>query len=301
MDSHALALALRGPQPPLLLHVLPPEHFAARRIEGSKNACVYEVAFLGAVRAMSPDAALPIVVYGEGAPSLDSEEAARVLRHAGYSDVRDFRGGLREWESAGLPVAGDAPLPSPAQPEGIYEADAETSVIRWTGRNLFNHHGGYLRLRGGEVEWRGGAIRRAEFTVDLGSIVCEDLTDPGVHAALVAHLRSADFFDADAHPFARFESTRIDSLSNATEGTPTHQVAGRFTLRGVAQEIEFPAVIAAADADHVTAQAQFEIDRTRWGSLYGSGKFFAFLGRHVVNDAIALHLKVHASRQLTSS
>jgi hypothetical protein len=36
------------------------------------------------------------------------------------------------------------------------------------------------------------------------------------------------------------------------------------------------------------AQAFITIDRTEWGVLYGSSRFFARLGDHVVND----HLKV---------
>ena len=57
------------------------------------------------------------------------------------------------------------------------------------------------------------------------------------------------------------------------------------------------AVIAAADDDHLTGQAQFEIDRTAFGSQYGSGRLFAFLGRHVVNDHVHLHVKLNATRQ----
>jgi hypothetical protein len=64
----------------------------------------------------------------------------------------------------------------------------------------------------------------------------------------------------------------------------------------VTQPLSIPAVIAAADADHLTGQAQFEIDRTQFGSHYGSGRLFAFLGKHVVNDLIHLHVKLHAKR-----
>jgi polyisoprenoid-binding protein YceI len=88
----------------------------------------------------------------------------------------------------------------------------------------------------------------------------------------------------------------VDEDPEATPGSPNFQITGNLTLRGVTREISFPAVIAASDADHVTAQAQIEIDRTLWGSRYGSGKFFAFLGRHVVNDLVALHLKIVAAR-----
>jgi hypothetical protein len=64
----------------------------------------------------------------------------------------------------------------------------------------------------------------------------------------------------------------------------------------VTQPLSISAVIAAADADHLTGQAQFEIDRTQFGSHYGSGRLFAFLGKHVVNDHIHLHVKLHAKR-----
>jgi polyisoprenoid-binding protein YceI len=296
MNAASLSEVLAGPHPPVLLHVTPEEHFAACRLSGAKNACVYETAFLDHVRAMVSDHAASIVVYGAGAPSLDSEEAAGILREAGYINVADFRGGLREWESAGLPVVSEAPLPEPPSLLGAYAVDTAASVIRWTGRNLFNFHHGRVGLSGGRVEWRDDTLQRATFTIDLGSIVCEDLDDSSLNAALIRHLRSADFFQVDRHPVATFETTRVDEDPDATPGTPNFQITGNLTLRGITREISFPAVIAASDADHVTAQAQIEIDRTLWGSRYGSGKFFDFLGRHVVNDLVALHLKIVAAR-----
>lgn len=296
MTAAELYTALERPHRPLLLHVTSAEHFAARRISGALHACVYEMTFADTVRSLAPDPAQPIVVYGEGAPSLDSQEAAKRLREAGYANVADFRGGLREWAGSALPIVADAPLPVAPALDGIYLADIDSSVIRWTGRNLFNHHHGHVRLAGGEVEWRDGTMLSATFTIDLGTVVCEDITDAGTHAMLVSHLRSADFLDADRHPTARFGATRLKAIRAATIGTPNFEIAGNFTLRGVTQEIAFPVLIAAADADHITAQAVLEIDRTCWGSLYGSGKFFAFLGKHVVNDHIALHLKIQAAR-----
>ena len=41
---------------------------------------------------------------------------------------------------------------------------------------------------------------------------------------------------------------------------------------------------------------QFELDRTAYGSHYGSGKLFRFLGKHLVNDLIHLHVKIHAEK-----
>jgi polyisoprenoid-binding protein YceI len=279
---------------PLLLHVLPEEHFAARRIPGAVNACSYETAFLNKVRDLANGLDTPIIVYGEGAPSLDSEDAAAKLVAAGFSNVSDFRGGLREWEAAGFPR--EANLPAPAAPvvNGSFQIDVAASVIRWTGQNLFNHHEGTLKLAGGSLLLADGNLEHGEFTIDMNSIACTDLTDSVMNAMLVSHLQTSDFFQVAEHPTASLVVTAATPLAGATDGMPNHQISGRLTLRGVTRELSFVAVIAAADTEHVTAQAHIQLDRTLFGSLYGSGKFFAFLGRHVVNDLIQIHLKIHA-------
>ena len=38
---------------------------------------------------------------------------------------------------------------------------------------------------------------------------------------------------------------------------------------------------------------QFELDRTAYGSHHGSGKLFRFRDKHLVNDLIHLHVKIH--------
>lgn len=279
--------------PPLLLHVLPEEHFAARRLDGAVNACTYETAFLDKVRELAPDPHTPIVVYGEGAPSLDSADAAAKLVAAGYTNVADFRGGLREWAASGLPVATYAPLPAAPVLDGSFEIEP-ASVIRWTGQNLFNHHEGTVKLAAGSLLLEHGNLAKGEFTIDLNSIACSDLSDHTLNAMLVGHLKTSDFFQVAEHPTASFVVTAATPIPGATDGMPNYEMTGNLTLRGVTRELSFPAVIAAADESHVTAQAHIQLDRTLFGSRYGSGKFFAFLGKHVVNDLIQLHLKIQA-------
>ena len=104
MTAHDLHTLLRSAHPPTLIHVLPPEVFAATRIPGSQNACVYEMTFLEQVRALVPDTAAPIVVYGAGEESLDAATAAEKLRAAGYTQVQPFSGGLADWQAAGLNI-----------------------------------------------------------------------------------------------------------------------------------------------------------------------------------------------------
>jgi len=279
-----------------LIHVLPEEHFAQQHLPGAVNACVYEMVFLSKVAELVADKSAAIIVYGAGAPSLDSSTAAEKLEKAGYTNVRDFRGGLTEWLQNGLAVEGTGLQGDSINPDGIFEVDVEASVVRWTGRNLFNHHQGTVKLAGGRIEVQNGALKAASFTLDMNRIVCEDLVDTAYNALLIRHLRDDDFFAVERFPAAEFICEHAEPLQACTPGTPNYTLHGTMTLRGVTKPLSCPAVIAAADAEHLTGQAQFELDRTLFGSHYGSGKLFAFLGKHVVNDHIHLHIKLHALR-----
>lgn len=287
------SLRLSG-QPHLLLHVLPEEVFAAERIPGSVNACVYETAFLDRVRGLAPDPHTVIVAYGAGGASMDADQAVAKLVDAGFLNVMGLRDGLPGWKKAGFPVEGSGVFPPEPLIDGFYQVDAGESLIRWTGRNLFNHHHGTLKLRTGAIHAESGVLRRARFEIDMTSIACEDLADPAWNDMLIRHLHDADFFQTSLHPTATFLARSAVPIEGAALGTPNFVLEGELSLRGVTRPLGIPAVIATADGKRLTGQAQIEIDRTAFGSIYGSGRFFRFLGKHVVNDHIQLHLKIHA-------
>jgi polyisoprenoid-binding protein YceI len=155
-----------------------------------------------------------------------------------------------------------------------------------------------VRLAGGEIRVRQGELMSARFTIDMASIVCEDLGDPALNAMLLAHLRTADFFDVEHHPTAEFIAEAAEPIAHSTEGTPNYKLRGTFTLRAISRPLEFPVLIAAKDnGQHLTGQGILELDRTAYGSHYGSGRLFRFLGQHVVNDHVLLHVKIHAERE----
>jgi hypothetical protein len=70
---------------------------------------------------------------------------------------------------------------------------------------------------------------------------------------------------------------------------------GTLTLRGVTNEVSFRARVAPHREGGLALQARFDLDRTRWGSLYGSGRFFARLGMHLVDDAVSLDVHVRTN------
>lgn len=294
MTTSELQTLLTSANAPLLVQVLPEEVFAARRIPGSKHACVYEVAFLDQIAALTTDKARAIIVYGAGSGSLDAKVAAEKLATAGFTSVRAFEGGLDAWSAAGLPLEGEGKLPAAPSLSGTFRVDTEQSIIRWTGRNLFNHHSGTVRLAEGEIVLQDNALVSSCFRIAMDSIACEDIADSAMNQMLIAHLHSDDFFDVARHREAKFVAESITPLVNCTDGTPNYLLRGQFTLRGITRAIDFPVLVATADGKRLTAQGVLDLDRTQFGSVYGSGRLFRFLGKHIVNDHIHLHIKLHA-------
>src|SRR5215211_3423075 len=79
------------------------------------------------------------------------------------------------------------------------------------------------------------------------------------------HLRSADFFDVDAHPEIRFESTRIEIRE---EGA--FRVVGDLTIKGVTSEVEVDARLEGTTLDpwggeRIGISATGEVDRRDFG------------------------------------
>jgi polyisoprenoid-binding protein YceI len=294
MTSNELQKLLAASDAPLLVQVLPEEVFAAQRIPGSKHACVYEVAFLDQIAALTSDKARAIIVYGAGGGSLDAKVAAEKLTAAGFTSVTTFEGGLDAWAAAGLAFEGNGELPAASPLSGTFAVDTAQSLIRWTGRNLFNHHSGTVKLAGGEIVLSDSELVSARFRIAMSSIACEDISDSAINQMLIAHLHSDDFFDVAHHPEAEFAASSITRISTCTDGTPNHLLRGQFTLRGITREIEFPILVATPDGQRLTAQGVLDLDRTQFGSSYGSGRLFRFLGKHIVNDHIHLHIKLHA-------
>jgi polyisoprenoid-binding protein YceI len=294
MTAPELKSLLDGSWTGTVLHLTPEDHYAAGHIPGARPACVYEVSFLDQVAATGATLETPLVLCGPSTRPFTAETAAEKLRAVGYRDLSILEGGLEAWRAAGYAVEGNTPpaSPSPRDYDGDYVLNTAESVIRWTGRNLFNHHEGTLRLAGGSATIANGQPTAASFTIDMRSIACADLADSALNAMLLRHLADDDFFATERFPTAGFFLGSVRELP----GTPNYEFTGLLQLRGVTQEITFPVTVAPNGPTRISAQAQFEIDRTRWGVLYGSSRFYDFLGKHLVNDAIHLHLKIHLDR-----
>jgi rhodanese-related sulfurtransferase/polyisoprenoid-binding protein YceI len=289
-----LAAQLSSPTAPLVIDVLPDEEYQTAHLPGAKNACVFKVTFVDDVKKLAPDPSKPLIVYGNSSRDLASATAAEKLLAAGYQHVHDYGGGLEDWRKAGLRVESNptASKSIPTLQDGLHQLNPETSRIEWTGRNLLSAHCGTLKLSSGHIEVRGGQPAHGTFTIDMDSIQNLDIQDPKMREMLIWHLKSDDFFDVQRFPVAELEASQFTLLSGARSGSPNFEVTGTLTLKGVSNEVIFPAMLAPAADGVLAADAHFDMDRTRWNVLYGSGKFYEKLGKHLVNDEISLALKL---------
>ncbi len=298
LSPEVLHERLGGEEPPALIDVLVDDHFKAVHLPGSVNVCVYEIVFLENMAKLIPDKDREIVVYGSGDRSLEALNAAEKLVNAGYRNVSMLRGGLDGWKALGYAVeGGDTAVPERADqvvPDNArYVVDTKQSIINWFGRNKTTTHRGTLRFSSGGFSFTNGVLKGA-FEVDMTSIQNIDLEGDPLQPQLIGHLRSVDFFYVDMFPRASFTITSAERIEAVPSSLPNFRVQGIFILRGVKNEGEFLATASPLQDGEVRVEAHFDIDRTRWGVLYGSNRFFEHLGYHLVYHPISLHLRLVA-------
>ena len=280
-------------RPFLLIDVLPRECYEEAHLPGAKDACVYEVNFLDQVRKLAPEKDTTIVLYGSGPQNLASATAAEKLLNAGYLHVYDYRGGIEDWLAAGYSLEGNRREEKHEDPrEGSYTIDTEQSEIQWTGRNLNGTHTGTLKLLSGTIEVESSRVTRGAFMIDMQSIRDKDIENSEMRHLLNSHLASDDFFDVKRFPTAEFRLTRIAPIEGAAAGSPNAEFSGELIMKGVSREISFRGVTAPTPDGRLAAEAHFDIDRTQWNVLYGSGKFYEKLGKHLVHDDVTISLKL---------
>lgn len=192
----------------------------------------------------------------------------------------------------------------------VYFANSGESTIEWEGYKPTGTHHGTISISNGKLEAKDGALVGGEFTIDMNSIIVEDLTDPDKNAKLLGHLKSADFFEAETWPTSKFvitglkaiDAAQIDKSKEKGDIVPTHAITGNLTMKGISKSITFNANVAMDNNMVVAKTNQFFIDRAEWNVQYGSKSFFNDLKDNFINDemGLAIHLVANKSEDLTS-
>jgi len=181
---------------------------------------------------------------------------------------------------------------APALLAQTYNVDAAKSTLGWTGEKVTGAHNGTVAISSGMMKMDDENVLSGEFAIDMTSINCLDIESEEYNGKLVGHLKSDDFFSVANHPTATFEITR--AVAYEGDGA-NHRVFGKLTIKGITNEISFPAQIDFTDAGF-TAKANFTIDRSKWNVKYGSGSFFDALGDKLIYDDIKFDLNLTGSK-----
>ena len=173
-----------------------------------------------------------------------------------------------------------APQEVAAEQGATYKVNTETSQIKWTG-----YHKGGLNPRIGSVRSEGtlaaenGVITGGSLVMDMNSLQTEKSSvDPATSGGktsvdLDTHLKSADFFDTQKYPTAKFEITKVTPFDAKADQSAiagaNFVISGNLKLKDKAVNVAFPAKVTVSGTD-ITLQSKFTINRQDWGLSYGA-------------------------------
>lgn len=174
--------------------------------------------------------------------------------------------------------------------ESSWKIDNSASTSTWIGRKVTGEHTGTIKISEGIIHLHDGRLSGGNFTIDMNSISCTDLTDTKSNQKLVGHLKSDDFFSSEKHPKATFVITRAMPIAAAM-----YEVTGDLTIKGITKPITFPATVL-VEKDKLTASAKITVDRTKYDIRYGSNSFFENLGNKAIDNNFDLNVELVAKR-----
>ena len=148
---------------------------------------------------------------------------------------------------------------------GRYQVDTDHTLVAWT----VNHMGisplsGAIGANGGTLELDPSNPAATKVTVTF-KVTDMSTTVP----AFTKHLLSADFFDAEKHPTARFTSTSVAANDQKAK------IAGNLTIKGVTQPVTLDAEFFGAGINPMSKKLEVgftavaRINRSQFGLGYG--------------------------------
>ena len=186
--------------------------------------------------------------------------------------------------------AAEAVVEKVANPISSYKANINDSKITWVGSKPTESHNGDMKITSGVFDIEAGVVKAGEFTIDMNSINCLDLTEDKGKAKLEGHLKNADFFDVAKFPTAKFVITG----SEVTEGK--NMITGNLTLKETTKSISIPATVSETDGTATITSESFKIDRTEFGITYSSKSINAALKDKFINDLLEITIEIKAKK-----
>lgn len=275
-----------------LIHVLPKEHYQSLHIKGSINICVYEANFISKVNELNLDTSSKIILCGEDKNELSAKVAFSKLHDFGFNNVYVLEGGLSEYtDSSDLEgTEHNLDVDQLLNLEDKTYALVEQSTLGWTGENANGKHFGKVNLKSGILEAK-ESLLSGEFIIDMSSIETLDLSAEDGSEYLNEHLKSDDFFLTKLFPQAKYTFKNIQPLQTPYLTDVNYVLDGELTLKGIKKKQNVNALLCKVD-DTLVLNARVELDRTYWDIIYGSSKFFKFLGMHKIFDKVFIEMRL---------
>jgi polyisoprenoid-binding protein YceI len=176
-----------------------------------------------------------------------------------------------------------------AQKNNTYTVDVNQSSITWIGRKVTGEHTGKIKIASGKLIADAKALKGGDFTIDMTTITCTDLTGEYMEK-LLGHLKSDDFFSIEKNPVSKFEITNV---SKPTKNMAT--ITGNLTIKGITKVISFPAFITIKGKTLKAEAKKVIVDRTQFDIRYGSKSFFN-LGDKAIDNDFELSINLLANR-----
>jgi polyisoprenoid-binding protein YceI len=188
------------------------------------------------------------------------------------------------------PTPTTTPAVAPLTRPGVYQLDASHSHVGFSVRHMMisNVRGEFQKVSGSvSYDPVRPEATRISVSIDVASINTRDEKRD-------AHLRSADFFDADRYPTITFASTAVQRREAALE------VAGDLTIAGTSR----PVILSVAEVtpEHTDpwgnarmgATARTKIRRSDFGMRWNAA---LEAGGVLVGDEVTIQLEVELIKQ----
>ncbi|MBO0949013.1 YceI family protein [Fibrella forsythiae] len=171
-----------------------------------------------------------------------------------------------------------------------YKIDAAKSTLSWNGKKVTGEHSGNIKVQDGAFVVDGSKVTGGQFTFDMNSITCTDLTDKGYNDKFIGHMKSEDFFNTAKFPTSTFKITKV-----TPKGGELYDITGNMTIKGITNAVTFPATVKVA-GNQITATGKATLDRTKYDIRYGSKSFFENIGDKAIYDDFTVDMKLAATK-----
>lgn len=163
------------------------------------------------------------------------------------------------------------------------QINPELSSVKWRGEFITGNYGhdGTVPVQGFVGFNSQNELISGTFQLDVANLTDIDL-EGEMQEVLLNHLKSKDFFNT-----AEFPTASLNITSSEKVDTNSYVLTADLKIKDQTNSIQFKAIL-----DGTNIKSMFDIDRTRWGINYGSGKFFDNLKDQTIKDEIMFDINL---------